>query len=777
MAKSEQGAREFSPATPSGNSLHRWSLTILALLSAASLALPTAFYYLTLVNSASDRRATSNAATLAVVLVVAAIYAFLVLRAGDARPAIVAGVSTSLGVLGVIALAPVLLLVELDSGSRDSASRNLLIAVLAYAVVQFPIALAARQLAGKARRFRTERAYYLGIAVPVMFAIGVSAAETIPRRMEEQQFVAAYEAREQVRPDLFALYACAAAHRARDPRHDYPASLEALGPDGDKCLPVALASGEQRGWTFTYTRRTSTADSAAGFTVNAAPQRGGTSAKVLTIDEQGLVREGWMNTTLAPPFRPTPPALAMLIAIRECDKIYRASHGGPPSDLIVLRAFVDSSSRGSDAPGCYRLKTVSEDEAWADYGQTRRQYQWLGKFYSLTVHRRYSGDPSLVAYEVRPSRFGVTGVWSYLGLSSGTMYGTTEPRAATTGDAVIPRCEFGQARDGSAQCVPGSSAPPNATLVVDPVVAAGDFKVSLADAADSTAEGTAAGFQYAFSCAAQQGNEFVKDSSVTCSAPWNVDSLEVEARIRNRDFAEREYTRWVRVTRPPLAVSLTTPRPVVLGDVLVLEPRGAGRDRREQLDYAVQIGDAAPTTRSLPGADTLLRCRAATSQQSFQCMYPAKPGRYAVHLKVRGWHGDSASAITQATVSQPKLLRLPPAMKSVVHVGGAYDFLVVELLVDWPAEHGQTRLVRDAVGSGDIARDPPRIGTVRGIYPERAQRASDGLTVVPIAFPWSELVKSGAVVRGTREIVLDGTQGSVHDLVQYRQRIAVEVRR
>jgi hypothetical protein len=765
---------ESTRTTRSSNNSRQRNLAGPAILSAFSLTIPLVFFILAFVNPGAGAHTMGTAATIAVVAAVGAIYVFLVLRARESGPAIVAGVSTSLGVLGLFALVAALLLAKLDQMLGGSGSGAIVAVVLAYVAVQFVVARVARGLAGTSR-LRTNGAFQLGLVVPVLFAIGVSATRSIPRRAALRQFVADSEAREATRADLFALYACATAHRALDPRHDYPPTLKALGPEGDKCLPEAVANGERHGWTFAYSARPSTADSAAAFTVRATPLRATETATTLTIDERGLVLDDWLNATRAPLFRPDPPGLDMLIAIGGCERAFRETHGGTVADLKTLRAIVDSSWKTRDSR-CDKLENLNGRVEWFEYGRPRVANEWKGKAYRITFHPRYGADSSVAAWEARPVTFGTTGVWSYLALSSGTMYGTTEPRAATTGDAVIPRCEFGAPPAGSGQCVPGSSAPPNATLVVDSVVDASGFTVSLVNASGDTPATTAAGFQYTFSCDGLENNNFVKDSTRTCRAPWSADSLQVTARIRNRDLAVSEYTRKVRVRQPRLATTLATPKPVVLGDVLELDARDLGRNPNEQIEYTIRVGDAPAETRMFPAKRALFHCRATTSQQSFDCSYPAKPGKYEVRLTAQSRNGDSSTAVGEATVNAPELLRLRPTSGGTVRVGGAGEYLELELLVDWPAEHGQTRLVRDAVGAGDIGPEPPKIGSVEGVYAERAERASDGRTVVPVGFRWSELVASGAVVPGlTREVVVVGRRGHVHDFVPYRQRVTVRV--
>ena len=756
-----------------GKTSPQTSLVAPAILSALSLALPAALYVVAAADSISGTRAMSATVAVAIVAMLGIIYVALVVHARRSGPAILAGVAASLSVVGVLGLLVALLFAKLDATLGGSGSGVVVLVPLVFIAVQYMVARWAKRVAGPSRRLRSEGAFQLGVAVPLLFAMGVSAARGIPRSVELQQFVADNAARDRARADLFALYACADAHHARDPHHDYPATLEALGASGERCLPASVASGKRGDWTFAYTARPSTDDSAAAFTVRATPSRTSETATMLTIDQHGIIREDWLTGNRTPLFRPDPPGLDMLLAIRECEHDYRLARRKPPAGLNVLRAFADSS-RLTAVTRCIRLRNLGGRLEWAQYGRPVAADEWTGKEYHLAFHPRYTGDSSLVAWEARPVTFGATGVWSYLALSSGAIHGTTESRAATTDDAIIPRCEFGAPPAGSGQCVPGSSPPPNATLVVDSVVDARGFTVRLVDATDSTAEGTAAGFEYAFSCDGLENNNFVRDSSRTCRAQWSADSVSVTARIRNRDLAVREYTRRVRVRQPRLATELARPDPIVLGDVLELDARDATRNPREIVEYTIRIGDAPPETRSFPANRALLHCRAATSQQAFDCAYPAKPGKYDVRLTAHARTGDT-TLTTQALISAPQLLRLPATTHDTVHAAGNGEYLVVELLANWPAEHGQTRLVRDAVGAGDIGPEPPHIGTVQGIYAERAERASDGRTVVPIAFRWSELLESGAVVPGTRALVLSGRRGHVHDFVPYKQLIPVTV--
>jgi hypothetical protein len=609
-------------------------------------------------------RAGAPASTMAIVIaaVFGIAYAAIALAARDSGAALIAGVSMTLGVLGVLALVPILLFATLDWMSGGHMMGSIVVGVLLYVAAQFTIAGAARSLAPKGQKLRGSAGFLLGAGLPLACALLLSAMWRTRGNSENDRAIANVQAREKTRGDFFALYACATAHRAIAAHHDWPASLAALGAQGDKCLPPAIASGE-RGFTFEYTPRMSGADTVAGFTVRASPKAVGPNETMLTMDEHAIIREEWVNAAYGPLYRPTPPALDMLVAIRDCEQLYRHYRHAAPSDLRTLRAFGDSMANRVNPPGCWALRSVGELR-WFEYGQPRKLNEWTGDTYTMTFHPRT--DSGAVAYEVRPKSWGVTGIWSYLELSPGAMYGTTEPRAATTADVAIPVCEFGTPPAGSPQCIPGNSPPPNATLVVDSAVDARGFTVALIDAADSTSaitpdstahsqpEESATEFQYAFSCEGSENNVFVKDASHTCHAPWHADSVQVRARIRNRDLTMREYKRWVHVKRPPLVMRLAAPKSVVLGDALDLLPTAVGRDSSEQFDLTIHIGDAFPMYLSNWPNGAPVKCSATTRPLSWECSYPDKPGTYRVTVTAKSWKGDTASVTGSVVVRRSK---------------------------------------------------------------------------------------------------------------------------
>ncbi|MFL5561259.1 MAG: hypothetical protein ACJ79K_07290 [Gemmatimonadaceae bacterium] len=646
---------------PTRREKNRSSLVACAALSAISLALPAGIYLLVMMNASTRAGQTANVMAIVIAAVLGIAYATFVLAARDSGAAMIAGVSTTLGVVGVVLLVPILLLAKLDSMSGGHAMGPIVFGVLVYVAVQFTMAGAARSLAPTGQRVRASGGFQLGIGLPLGCALLLGALWRTPANAENEKAIADVHAREKTRADFFALYACATAHRARAARHDYPASLAALGAQGDKCLPAVIATGE-RGFTFEYTPRMSGADTVAGFTIRAAPKAAGPNATMLTMDEHAIIRDDWVDARYAPLYRPTPPGLDMLVAMRECEQLYRDHHHRAPSDLQTLRAFGDSTFNSVNPTGCWELRSLINRGEWFEYGQPRKQNEWTGAAYTLTFHSR--GDSGAVAYEVRPKSWGVTGIWSYLALSPGAMYGTTEPRAATTDDVAIPICEFGAPPAGSPQCAPGNSPPPNATLVLDSVPDARGFTVALVDAADSAStpdstaagqpEGTAPEFQYAFSCDGMETNVFARDASHTCHPSWQADSVHIRGWIRNRDLTVREYDRSVHVKRPPIVMRLAAPKSVALGDTLDLHPTAVGRDSSEQFRLTVQIGDAFPMDLSNWPNGTTVKCTATTRPLSWECSYPAKPGTYRVTVTAKSWKGDTASVMGSVVMRRAK---------------------------------------------------------------------------------------------------------------------------
>lgn len=654
----------MTASKPTRREQARSALVACAVLSAVSLALPTALYLLVVRSVSTHAGATVYVIPIVIAAVLGIAYAAMVLAARDGSgAALIAGVSTTLAVLGVLALIPILLLAKLDSMSGGHSMGTFAFVSLVYVAAQFGIAAAARAVAGTGKKLRASGGFQLGLALPLFGAFLFFAGFRGQGNPTNEQAIANVQVRQKVRGDLFALYACATAHRALAPSHDYPASLQALGAQGDKCLPPAVASGE-RGFTFEYTPRMSGADTVAGFTVRARPKAPGPDETMLTMDEHAIIQEDYVNNAYAASYRPTPPGLDMLLAMRDCEKLYRRYHHRAPSDLRTLRAFGDSSLDRGFPGACWTLRTVNSSLQWAEYTQARKLNEWTGPGYTLTFHPESASRP--VTYEVRPKTWGVTGIWSYLGISPGVMYGTPEPRAATTADDAIPTCEFGAPPTGSPQCVPGNSPPPNAKLVVDSVGDARGFTVALVNAVDSTGGRTpdstapsrpdepAPEFQYAISCEWVERIVFVKESSYTCHPNWQSDSVQVRAQIRNRDLTMREYTRWVQVKRAPLVMRLAAPKPVVLGEPLELRPLAVGRDTSERLDLTVHIGDAFPMELSNWLNGSALRCDATTSPSSWQCSYPVKPGTYRVTVTAKARKGDTASVTGKVVVRRPK---------------------------------------------------------------------------------------------------------------------------
>ena len=158
----------------------------------------------------------------------------------------------------------------------------------------------------------------------------------------------------------------------------------------------------------------------------------------------------------------------------------------------------------------------------------------------------------------------------------------------------------------------------------------------------------------AFSCDGMENNAFVQEASRTCHPNWQADSVQVRARIRNRDLTMREYTRWVRVKRPPLVMRLALPKSVVLGDAFDLQPFAVGRDSSEQLDLMVRIGDTDPRSRSMWQNGAALTCRPTENPSSWNCAYPPKPGAYRVTVTAKSRKGDTASVTGTVVVRRPK---------------------------------------------------------------------------------------------------------------------------
>lgn len=388
----------MTESQPTRRGASRSSLLACALLRAISLALPAWIWLIIALSASSIPSATASIISVAIPAALAIAYVAIVLATRGSGAPMIAGVSTTLGVLGAVALVPIVLPAEIDRMAGGHSMAAVVFGALAYVAAQFVIAGVARGLADTRQKVRSSAGFQLGVALPLACGVVLSSAARIPANRETEKAIANVQAREKTRGDLFALYACATAHCALAPRHEWPASLEALGARGDNCLSDAIRTAE-RGFRFEYAPRMAGANTVAGFTVRAIPTAIDPNATMLTMDEQAIIQEDWVNTAYPPLYRQTPPGLDMLVALRDCEDIYRHYRHGAPRDLRTLRAFADSTLNSVTPGGCWTFRNVRDRGAWADYGQARKLNEWAGTAYALTFH------PAIPArWRTRPGR-------------------------------------------------------------------------------------------------------------------------------------------------------------------------------------------------------------------------------------------------------------------------------------------------------------------------------------------------------------------------------------
>ena len=301
--------------------------------------------------------------------------------------------------------------------------------------------------------------------------------------------------RDELRRSVLRVQACAIGHALAHPDSGYPRSLASMGPPTQDCLDRRLAKGRSKGLLVEY--EPASPDAAGripSFTVRARTQRKRpASGEFFSAvgDTTGLVGET-RGTAIATRIGiPGEEMIDEVAHLRTCALLARAMHaeGDAPSSIADMGAALGRLEALD--PRAYlcqtqRLPYLARQQAHDSLG-TRMGYRvsYTGVLDSLGRVR----DFVIVA---RPVAYGETGIRSYLVQSSGPIHVTLADRAATTDDAVVPACEYGEKgntlpRYSSAiVCAPMPSLHlPAIALVHDTVATANQvFSVAMRDKAD-----------------------------------------------------------------------------------------------------------------------------------------------------------------------------------------------------------------------------------------------------------------------------------------------------
>lgn len=134
----------MTESQPTRRGASRSSLLACALLSAISLALPAWIWLLIALSASTIPSATASIISVAIPAALAIAYVAIVLATRGSGAPMIAGASTTLGVLGAVALVPIVLPAEIDRMGGGHSMAAVVFGALAYVAAQFVIAGVAR---------------------------------------------------------------------------------------------------------------------------------------------------------------------------------------------------------------------------------------------------------------------------------------------------------------------------------------------------------------------------------------------------------------------------------------------------------------------------------------------------------------------------------------------------------------------------------------------------------------------------------------------------------
>jgi hypothetical protein len=237
-----------------------------------------------------------------------------------------------------------------------------------------------------------------------------------------------------VAPDMLAIDKCSQEFAASHPERGYPESLMQLGPSGTGCLPAALMQGQIKGFSIIY--QAGAKDSGGkigGYAVKAlesSPK--GKDVSGIFSDESGLVRLRFdgphgMRSTIA-----YFPGQATFSRLLDC----------------LWDASLNSSFRLLDEHGD-RVVTDRDlyvrHSLWEHPFTDKRKLSSDGYNFEYSFTSEKDGTINGFTVEVRPQRYGISGVRSYLAIAtidprtsrrSLNIHATPQDRSATLDDAM-----------------------------------------------------------------------------------------------------------------------------------------------------------------------------------------------------------------------------------------------------------------------------------------------------------------------------------------------------
>ena len=315
----------------------------------------------------------------------------------------------------------------------------------------------------------TGLAFFLALVVTWVSALGkevVWFARLVPR-------VAADSV---MRASIPRVQACAVAFAKA--HGGYPASLADIGPapSGSGCLDSAHVSGRVGRVTLTYVAGSPDSDGVRRtFQVYSSGHIGYQHGEPWMSygDETGIFRSGDSASVSA--IRVIHGGMLVVRSARACANLRRLSHPatGYPRDFGELYEVRETDTQDENMRwlGCYYggfAFNVNFD--------TTSSYSNVGKYTPI-------GDSVITDYvmEMRPRKYGVTGVRSIRTTAHGPVYFTVENRPATEQDPVVPTCEY-EFRDET--CAPeAGGVPADVEVVIPDTVAHGEkFAVTITDA-------------------------------------------------------------------------------------------------------------------------------------------------------------------------------------------------------------------------------------------------------------------------------------------------------
>jgi hypothetical protein len=294
-------------------------------------------------------------------------------------------------------------------------------------------------------------------------------------------------------------------------------------------------------------------------------------ASGLDFDFSRSERRSMLVSTSSETDPPGDHLLDQVALLRTCALFLRAEHpeGRAASSIGELAARYGSFRRADlSAFICERqnLKYFAHFEARDSLGA------------SMGYRLSYAGVPDrsgrLTDFEIvaRPLVYGETGIRSYYVRSDGPIHVTMADRAATTSDAVVPACEYGEKWSTLPRyrSTPGcarmpSVPPPEVALVHDTIARAGEsFTVAIRDTADPSRPADPT-YEHVLWCRTQPGpfltprrsyDVFQLRSELTCKVDLDarvalfVDTMRIVVYTRDRSGAIGRVESVVRVVAP-----------------------------------------------------------------------------------------------------------------------------------------------------------------------------------------------------------------------------------